>query len=201
MSTKTLQIGITGGIGSGKSTVCKVFSLLGIPIYNADDRAKWLMSYDVHLIQQLKENFGEETYSSNGELNRSYLAQQVFNDSNRVHTLNQLVHPCVAKDYLAWVKENKNKTSYLIKEAALLYESGSYKGLDKVINVYAPIELRIQRVQQRDSHRTEKEIRSIIEKQLSEEERSKKADYVIYNDEQQFILSQVLELHHTFSKS
>jgi len=197
--TKTLQIGITGGIGSGKSTVCKVFYVLGIPIYEADLRARWLMETDQVLVVQIKNVFGDDVYDFNSKLNRAYLAQYVFGNPERIHLLNQLVHPRVAEDYTQWFKSHEHNYPYLIKEAALLYESGSYQQLDKIINVHAPEAIRIQRVRQRDPHRTEVDIRAIIAQQLTDEERLQKADYIIYNDDSQLVIPQILSLDAVFS--
>ncbi|MDO1446831.1 dephospho-CoA kinase [Rhodocytophaga aerolata] len=192
-----LQIGITGGIGSGKSLVCRIFSILGILIYDADSRAKLLYIQDDDLKSQIIQNFGKESYTSAGQLNRGYLAKQVFNDSQKVSLLNSLVHPKVGKDYQAWVQKN-DQSPYLIKEAALLFESGSYLSLDKIITVFAPVDLRIERVVARDQHRSEVEIRAIIAKQITEEEKINKADYIIYNDNKQLLLPQILRLHQEF---
>ncbi len=190
----TLKIGVTGGIGSGKSTVCLIFKQLGIPIYDADTRAKWLINHHPHLIAQIKATFGEQAYL-NSELNRRYLAEKVFIDKDNIQKMNSLVHPKVGEDAKQWFAEHQGKYPYLIKEAALLYESGSYKELDKIIVVTAPLNLRIARIQVRDPQRSEEEIIGIINKQMPEEEKVKKADFVIYNDEKQMLIPQVLRIH------
>ncbi len=190
-----LQVGMTGGIGSGKSLVCKIFNAIGIPIYDADSRAKWLTHNNDKIRAAIIEYFGKDAYSING-LNREYIADRVFNNKNELEVLNSIIHPEVGNDYQLWVKNQHTK--YVIKEAALMFESGSYKVLDKVINVTAPIPLRIQRVLKRDNFRTEKEIQAIIEKQLSDEERIKRSDYVINNDEHEMLIPQVLKLHEEF---
>lgn len=195
--SKPLQIGITGGIGTGKSFVCKIFKHLNIPVYDADSRAKWLMANDPQLKKSIIEAFGEEAYNKDG-LNRKYLASKVFNDSDNVSQLNSLVHPAVGRDYQQWVKENQDKP-YLLKEAALMFESGSYKQLDSVIYVHASKELRLKRIKQRDPHRSEEEIEAIIKKQLSAEEMKDRSDYVINNDEKEMLLPQILELHEKFT--
>ncbi|MEQ8243674.1 dephospho-CoA kinase [Fulvivirga sp.] len=192
---KLLQVGITGGIGSGKSLVCKIFASLGIPIYDADSRAKWLTSNSETIKAAIIAHFGAEAYTETG-LNREYIAGRVFNNKQELEVLNGIIHPEVGKDYKAWVKSQSS--DYVIKEAALMFESGSYKVLDKVINVTAPIPLRIQRVLKRDPFRTEKEIQSIIEKQLSDEERIERSDYIINNDEKEMLIPQVLKLHEEF---
>ncbi|MGD1841280.1 MAG: dephospho-CoA kinase [Thermonemataceae bacterium] len=191
-----LQIGITGGIGSGKSIICKVFRHLGVPTYDADTRAKYLMNTQEALKSANQENFGEESYQ-NGQLNRKYLASKVFNDSQQVTLLNQLVHPKVAEDYATWVVGHAG-VPYVIKEAALLIETGSYKHLRALITVSASEKIRMQRIKARDPHRSEKEIKAIMQKQLSNEERQKVADYTIDNAGTLLIIPQVLQLHHTF---
>ena len=191
------QIGITGGIGAGKTLVCRVFRILGIPVYNADDRARWLMTHHSGLVEEVTSRFGKDAYLPGGSLNRSYLAQKVFADPTQVAALNRLVHPKVADDFTSWVGQQVD-VPYLLKEAALLFESGSYKSLDYIITVSAPEALRIQRVIERDPQRNEQQIRAIMERQFSEEERLAKADHVIYNDETQLVLPQILELNKTF---
>jgi dephospho-CoA kinase len=195
---KPLQIGVTGGIGSGKSLVCKIFHQLGAPIYDADSHAKELMTTDGILITDIKKEFGDLSYHSDGSLNRVFLADHVFNDQKKLEALNKLVHPRVAMDYQRWVHQHKD-LSYVIKEAALLYEAGSYMSLDKIVVVDAPVELRIERVLKRDSHRTVEQIKGIVEKQMPEGEKLKRADFIIVNDETQPVIPQVLKLHRMFS--
>lgn len=190
---KPFLVGITGGIGSGKSTVAQIFSILGIPIYYADDRAKWLMAHDPHLKEQIIAAFGQESYSAEGELNRSFLASHVFADEDKVKLINSLVHPAVRKDFEAW--SAAQKSPYVLKEAALLFETGSYQELDKVINVSAPLKLRMTRVLHRDPHRNEAQVNAIIDKQLPDEEKNNKADYVIKNTDNKLLIPQVLKIH------
>lgn len=194
---KLLQIGITGGIGSGKSIICRIFQSMGIPVYDADSRARWIMNNHDILREEVKAEFGEEAYNQEGQLNRPYMAAQVFNSGDRVKKLNALIHPKVGADYLQWTKQHP-EAPYLLKEAALMFESQSYLVLDKVITVYAPEEVRIQRVLNRDPHRSEAQIKAIFGKQLAEEEKIKRADFVVYNDDQKMVLPQVLELHAQF---
>jgi dephospho-CoA kinase len=198
---KPLQIGITGGIGSGKSIVCKVFATLGIPIYDADSRAKWLMNHSFPLKTRLIEAFGEDCYTKTGELNRSFIASQVFNDSGKVTILNSLVHPAVGLDYLQWLDNQVNNINnsnyhknYVLREAALMIESGSHKNLDELITISCPLEIRIQRIKQRDPQRSEIEIRAIIDKQLPEAEKIRLSDHVIYNDDEQLVIPQILKI-------
>jgi dephospho-CoA kinase len=193
-----LQIGITGGIGSGKSLICKIFSCLGVPVYDADSHAKELMTTDGILVSDIKKEFGVLSYSVNGGLNREYLSKQVFNDPERLRTLNNLVHPRVGIDFNRWTDQRKGHP-YVLKEAALLFESGSYKSLHKVIVVYANEALRIQRVLKRDPHRTADQVRAIIRNQMPEEEKLKRADFTIRNDETTLLIPQVLSLHHRFT--
>lgn len=190
-----LKIGLTGGIGSGKSTVAKVFETLGIPVYYADDAAKRLMNTDPSLKASLLAHFGEATYQ-HGELDRKYLASIVFNDKEKLELLNSLTHPATIRDAAAWMQ--RQKTPYAIKEAALLFESGAAGPLDKVIGVYAPQPLRIKRVMDRDGLSAE-EITKRISRQLDEETKMKLCDHVIVNDEQELVIPQVLKLHALFS--
>lgn len=194
---KPLEIGITGGIGSGKTLVTKIFSALGVPVYDADHRAKWVMQHNIILRGDIIAAFGKEAYTDTQQLNRSYIARQVFNNSDKVTLLNSLVHPKVAEDYALWVQANYGEP-YVIKEAALLFESGSYRVLERIITVFAPIEVRLHRIRLRDPQRTIEEIQGIIGKQLSEEEKLKKADFVVYNDADQLVVPQVLRLHQQF---
>jgi len=193
MHPKIFKVGITGGIGSGKSLICKIFSVFGIPIYDADSRAKWLLNHDETLIKEVKEVFGNEAYQNN-MLNRAYMADIVFIDPVQLEKLNRLVHPRVALDYDLWVDSHLD-SPYTLKEAALLFESGSYKKLDKVINVSAPEEIRIKRVLLRDSQRNEDQVRAIISKQLTDRERKAMADYNINNEGTSLVIPQVWKLH------
>lgn len=194
---KTLRIGITGGIGAGKSLVCKIFALLGAPTYDADSRARSLMSNDLVLKDQIKKKFGNQSYLPDGTLNRQYLGKEVFNDPQKLAELNGLVHPRVALDSEKWMDENVG-ASYVVKEAALLFESGAYKSLDKIIVVTAPEALRLQRVISRDKTRTTEEVIKIFRNQQPEEDKVSRADFVITNDETQLIIPQVLKLHERF---
>lgn len=189
-----IQIGITGGIGSGKSLVCRIFQVLGVPVYDADKRAKILMTTDGILIDQIKKEFGILSYDKQGLLNRELLGRTVFNDPEKLTKLNSLVHPRVALDYRHWVEEQMD-SKYCLKEAALLFEAGSSQLMYKIIVVTAPDELRIKRVLQRDPHRGRKEVESIIKNQMPQEEKMVKADFVIKNDETELVVPQVLKLH------
>ncbi len=176
-----LKVGITGGIGSGKTTVCKLFEALGVAVYYADDRAKFLMQHEHFLIDQLKQNFGEDIYD-HGQLNRAMLAQKVFGNKEQLALLNSLVHPVVFRDTERWYQEQLTaKPPYVLKEAALLVETGAYKLLDQLIVVSAPLEVRLQRVVARDKVAAA-EVTQRMNNQLAEEEKLKLADFVIENN-------------------
>ncbi|HEV2831183.1 MAG TPA: dephospho-CoA kinase [Hanamia sp.] len=190
-----LRIGLTGGIGSGKTTVAHIFEALGIPVYNADDAAKRLMAQDEELKKKIENSFGKESYSNN-KLNRKYLAEKVFSDVEKLSLLNSLVHPATIKDAEKWM--DAQNAPYLIKEAALIFESGAQKNLDFVIGVKAPLALRMQRTMQRDKISADK-VKARIDRQLDEEMKLRLCDYIIVNDEQQLLIPQVLALHEKFS--
>jgi len=194
------QIGITGGIGTGKSLVCRIFQCFGVPAYDADSHAKELMTTDGILISNIKKEFGELSYNTDGSLNRNYLSLRVFNDGEQLKKLNQLVHPRVGIDYKRWV-DNKSGVPYVLKEAALIFEAGSNQQLDKVIVVQAPETIRIKRVLMRDRHRTEAQVRSIVKNQMPEEEKMKRADFIVRNDETVLLIPQIVELHSLLCKS
>lgn len=195
---KPLLIGITGGIGSGKSTVARVFSILGIPIYFADERAKWLMENNANLVKEIKNAFGTESYLPDGRLNRKFLSAEVFGHPEKTKTINSLVHPAIKKDFEAWT--NSQHTPYILKEAALLFETGSHKELDKIITVTSPIKVRINRVLMRDPHRSEEQLHAIIDQQMPDEEKTSKSDYVIKNVDNKLLIPQVLQLHEKLLK-
>jgi len=186
----TLKVGITGGIGAGKSTAARFFQILQVPIYLADDRAKWLMNHDETVKSNIISLFGEEAYTDN-QLNRRLIAERVFSNQSLLDQLNAAVHPAVGSDFKRWVSEQQSP--YVLKEAALLFESGSYKALDKVIHVSADEDLRIQRIKKRDPQRSEEEIKSIITKQWAEDQKKNAADYVIMND-YQLMIPQILAI-------
>lgn len=193
LDKKILKVAITGGIGSGKSTICKMFEILGIPIYHADARAKELMVTDENLIQKIKNLFGEEAYLEDGSLNRAYIANIVFKDKKILEQLNAIVHPAVFVDTDQW-HHSQSGVPYTLKENAILFESGGHQLVDKTILVVAPEEVRIQRVIDRDDT-TEEAVRDRISKQLPDEEKIKLADFVILNDGKAPLVSQVLRVH------
>lgn len=187
-----MKVGITGGIGSGKTTVCKIFEVLGIPVYYADDRAKQLMVTHPELIKKIKSLFSEAAYYADGSLNRPYIAHLAFNNAHLLAQLNAAVHPIVQEDATQW--HQQQQAPYTIKEAALLFESGSFRNLDKVITVYAPIEVRIQRVMQRDQV-SKSQVISRIEKQLSDADKIQLADFVVTNNGQALLIPQIQYIH------
>jgi len=190
-----LKVGITGGIGSGKTTVCKIFETLGIPIYYADDRAKWLMVNSPALQTGITNLFGKESYNEAGQLNRAYIGGIAFKHPKKLQKLNALVHPAVFVDGENWQQEQMIlQAPYTLKEAALLYESGSHKFLDKMIVVTAPEALRIERVMKRDGL-DKTAVQDRIARQMPEEEKVAQADYIINNDGQQLLIPQVLDIH------
>lgn len=189
-----LKIGLTGGIGSGKSTVAKVFELLQVPVYYADEASKRLYHTDKVLMADLKKHFGEDVYT-NDQLNRSRLAEIVFNDPQKLELLNSLVHPPTLRDAEEWMLSQT--APYIIKEAALLFESGSVAGLDYVIGVKAPQHIRMKRVMDRDGVKRE-QVLSRMDKQLDEEIKMRLCDFIIDNSEQQLVIPQVLQLHERF---
>ena len=186
------KVGITGGIGSGKTMVCKIFEVLGVPVYYADFHAKRLMETDPGIRQELVRFFGPSVVS-NGKINREKLAQIIFNDRDALNSVNNIVHPAVRKDFIAW-ESRMTEHDYIIEEAAILFESGAYKLLNFNIAVSAPEELRISRVMARDNVSREAVLRR-ISNQMTEQERIKLADDIILNDESELLIPQILSLH------
>jgi dephospho-CoA kinase len=192
-----LKIGITGGIGSGKTTVCKVFETLGIPVFYADIVAKQIMVVDPILIAGVKEAFGQASYQNDGSLNNKHIANIVFADPKELAKLNDLVHPAVFRAFETWVTNVPDDVPYILKEAALLFESGSYKMCDKSMLVIAPHQLKLDRVIARDSV-TADQVTARMDKQFSDEQKLKLADFILYNNESQSVITQVMELHERF---
>jgi dephospho-CoA kinase len=193
-----LVIGITGGIGSGKSIVCKIFEQLGVAVYNADKEARELMNKDTALIKELKKQFGSDIFSLKDGLNRKKLAELVFNNIDQLEKLNEIVHPHVRKHFQKWMKDHKD-SKYVVKEAAILFESGADEDCNQIITVVAPRELRILRVMERDNV-TKQQVAAIIDNQWSSTDKIKKSDFVIANDDHYLVIPQVLELHENFIK-
>jgi dephospho-CoA kinase len=188
-----LRIGITGGMGAGKSTICKIFNQLGVSIYDADSRAKWIMSNNAELKKSIIDSFGWDAYTRKDELNREYLAKVIFNNEEKLEMLNNLVHPAVKNDYEQWALEHRDEP-YSLKEAALLFESLSYKSLHKVIVVTSPIETRIERILKRD-HVKREDILKRIQNQSTDRERMNMADWVISNDGVRSLIEQTVAIH------
>ncbi|NOZ46539.1 MAG: dephospho-CoA kinase [Chlorobi bacterium] len=188
-----LIVGLTGGIGSGKSVIANVFDKLGIPVYNSDAMAKYLMNHSLDLKKKLIESFGNNIYDKNGKLDKAHLASVVFSNKNRLEKLNALVHPEVNLDFKNWLEKHKS-APYVLKEAAILIESGYYKEIDKVILVTASEKTRIARVIKRDNC-TKEDVVKRIRNQWTDEKKSKYADYIIYNDENKMILKIILKIH------
>lgn len=197
MRNRPFKIGITGGIGAGKSIVCEAFKTLNIPVYQADERAKLLMSEDANLAKKIRLEFGNESFNPDGSVNRVHLSKAVFNDHGQLKKLNGMVHPAVETDFQQWSLRFPDK-KYILKEAALLVETGSYKALDFLLTVAAPESVRIKRVLQRDSHRSLEDLRAIIARQLDQEEKARLAKFVIQNDEQSMLIPQILKIHEFF---
>jgi len=191
-----LKVGITGGIGSGKTTICKVFELFGIPVFYADNVAKSIMHTDPVLKSAMIIAFGENSYAKDGTLNRSYISSIVFNNRLELEKLNSLVHPAVFRAFDNWVKE-QNNAPYIIKEAALLYESGAYKMCDKSILVTAPTQTKINRVKVRDGI-SDEDVKLRMNRQFSDEQKMIFADHVLNNDEKQLLIPQIIQLHQQF---
>ena len=182
-----LKVGVTGGIGSGKSTVSRFFSALGVPVYDSDKRAKSLMQYDDSIRSKIKIEFGDNAYHKN-ELNRSYLAEIVFKNESKLKQLNAIVHPVVKTDFINWLSQNSN-AKLIIKEAAIMIESGAYKDLDKLIVVNASMNQKIKWIKQRD-HLSLEDIKNRIQNQLSDEIRNQYADFIIENNSGKMELKQ-----------
>ncbi len=186
-----LKIGLTGGIGSGKSTVAAIFEVLGIPVYYADAAAKRLMNENAQIKALMVAHFGEQVYAA-GVLNKTYLSEKIFSSPTQLALLNQLIHPLTIADANDWM--SRQQAPYCIKEAALIFESHAEAHLDYIIGVQAPLETRIARVMKRDKISREK-VLTIMEKQLNEEEKMKRCDMILVNDDETLLIPQVIALH------
>lgn len=187
-----LKIGITGGIGSGKSTVAKIFSSLGIPVYDADRAAKRLVLTDLAMRRNIIEHFGETSYV-NGQYNKQHIANIVFNDKEKLELLNSIIHPATILDANNWF--SRQNAPYALKEAALIFESSSQGNLDYVIGVFAPEDIRIQRTIEREEGISREQVKSRINKQMNEDEKMNRCDFVIDNSGSVSVITQVLEVH------
>lgn len=190
------KVGITGGIGTGKSTVCRIFSILGIPVYDADSRAKWLTENDPNIREGLIAAFGPAVFDGT-VLNRSYLASVAFVDESKTRALNAIVHPAVGRDFVDWV-QSQSHAPYVIKEAALFYEANTAKEMNEMVVITSPAAVRIARVLRRDVHRNEKQIRDIMDRQLPDAKKAELANHVLYNDDEHLLIPQILRLHKHF---
>jgi len=193
-----LRIGITGGIGSGKSVVCRIFQTVGIPVYFADERAKTIVDHDLRVIEEVQKIFGSNIYGESG-LDREKMARIVFTDKEYLKQLNEIIHPAVGRDFGAWC-EAHSMHPYVIKEAAILFESGAYREMDEVITIAAPKERRIPRVMRRDNV-TSEQVQTRMNNQYDEARRQELADHVLFNDGTNMIIPQVLAFHMEFSRS
>ncbi|MGP8215905.1 MAG: dephospho-CoA kinase [Bacteroidia bacterium] len=190
-----LKVGVTGGIGSGKSTVCRIFECLGIPVFHADNAGRRLLSEDDEVKKKVAALFSEKVII-NGVPDRKKIASLVFNNPEKLRQLNAIIHPKVRVELAKWAE--KQNAKWVIEEAAILFESGAYKNLDLIIVVSAPEDIRIKRVMARDGI-TEESIRERMKNQITEEERRKRADFIIENDEKQLLIPQALEISKTIS--
>lgn len=191
-----IKIGITGGIGSGKSTICRAFSVLGVAVYDSDSRARQLMHTNPEVIAAIRGLFGDNAYLR-GALNRPYIANLVFHQPDLREKLNHIVHPAVANDFNIWAERQPGH--YVIEEAAILFESGAYRNMDAVVTVSTPEEQRIRRTCLRDNT-DEQSVRQRIAAQMSEKERIDRSDYVIVSDDRTPVMPQILKLHEIFSR-
>ena len=191
------KVGVTGGIGSGKTHACKVFELLGVPVFYADEHAKRLMVSDVLLMDEIRVAFGHESYIEPGKLNNKYLANIVFNDKEQLAKLNGLVHPAVFRAFNTWANNIDGQTPYVLKEAALLFESGGDKMCDTTLLVTAPLDERMERVMKRDNASIQ-QVAARIEKQFTDQEKLLLAKHHLINDANNSIIEQVLALNKIF---
>lgn len=191
-----LKIGITGGIGSGKSTICNLFRNLGVPIFSSDEEGRKILNEDEEVREEIKKLYGQDMFHSNGEIDRPRLASLVFSDPTAMENVVNLVHPKVQAKYEKWCVKNES-SPYTLKEAAILFESGYYHDLDKIINVFAPKEVRMERVIKRDKSIKE-EVMKRMRFQYTDEERNKLADFILMNEDLDSLLPQVMELHEIF---
>jgi dephospho-CoA kinase len=185
-----LKVGITGGIGSGKSVVAKIFSTLGIPVYESDQRAKWLIEYNKDIVSEIREFLGNEAYNEDGKYDKVFVSKAVFQNEELLRKLNQIVHPRVRQDFEDWVL--LQNAPFVLKEAAIMSRNA---GLDKIIVVYSPKNLRIKRLLKRDTHRNLSEIEKVIANQKTEKEFLEMADFMINNDDKEMLIPQVIEVY------
>lgn len=187
-----IVVGLTGGIGTGKSTVAKLFEVMGVPVYDSDQRAK-----DLYFVPEVKQKvielLGKEAYSADGQLNREFISKSIFSNSNLLSKINSIIHPAVEQDFKGFIDRN-SAHKFIIKETALLFETGIYKKVDKIILVMAALEIRLKRVKERDGLK-EEEILKRISHQMPDEEKSPISDFVISNNESDALIPQVLAVY------
>lgn len=190
-------IGITGGIGAGKTTIADMFSLLGVPVYSSDDRAKFLMAHDESVIENVIELLGTEAYHADRTLNRQFVASSIFDNLVMLSRINGVVHPAVERDFKSW--QEQFDVPFVLKEAALIFESGSFLSMDAVINIHAPIDIRIKRVMIRDQANVES-VKKRMEHQWPDDRRQQMADFTILNDGTKSLIRQVIDLNNHLTK-
>lgn len=189
-----IKLGITGGIGSGKSTITQMFRIIGVPVYVSDERSKYLSQTNSEIIAGLKQILGDDIYDEMGHLDRKRMASVIFADKEKLQKVNALIHPIVNRDFIEWTEEQKSKgVPYVVNEAAIMIESGSHKLMDKLLVVTAPVEQRVERVMKRDGV-GEQQVKSRINNQMSDKEKVEIADYVIVTDDHHFIMPEILAL-------
>jgi dephospho-CoA kinase len=186
-----MTVGLTGGIGSGKSLAARIFEMLGCPIFNSDETAKKVY-FENHIQKEVIALLGPESYLDKNHIDKQFIAKKIFSETALLHRLNAIIHPEVRKKFSQFVEENQGKV--IIKETALLFEAGLSKEVDKIILVTANTDLRIKRVIERDGI-TEKEVRNKMKAQLPDEEKLKLSDFVIYNNEKEFVITQVISIY------
>lgn len=191
-----LKVGVTGGIGSGKSTVCNILRNLGVPIFTSDLEARKLLNTDEQIKEQIKTTFDVDMYTSAGTLDRERMSKCVFNNVEELEKLNNIVHPRVNEVFELWAKKHERRP-YVVKEAAILFETGNHKKMDKVVTVFCPKKIRIQRIIERDQV-TKEQVEKRMIFQFTDEERNTLADFIVLNDGVEDLLPQVMELHEIF---
>jgi len=194
-----IRVGLTGGIGSGKTTVARIMEQLGVPVYYADDRGRWLSDNDPETVCKIRSLFGEKAYFADNRMDRKYIADIVFRDGVLLNRLNTVIHPAVRDDYRKWL-ERHTDVPYTVMETAILFESAFDREVEKTVVVTAPEEIRIARTVRRDATNQEA-VRARIAAQMSDSERIARADFVLHADDQKLLIPQILELHRELVKS
>ncbi len=193
-----IKVGITGGIGSGKTTICRLFELLGIPVYYSDDESKQLLDSNMDVKAGIVKTFGNDLLSESGLIDKKKLASLVFNNKEALEKLNSIVHPAVRAHFENWLNQHSAQ-KYILKEAAILFESNAYKRVDKIITVTAPAEMKISRAMHRDKISRE-QVEHRMMNQISDEKKINRSEFVIYNDEQKLLIPQVINIHNQLNK-